>query len=159
MELVSASRGGDSLVAVSDKNGLVFFRGVQPGPHSLKVAHAAGGWADAALNVKINGPRGVIVPIQWPSVAPVHVRALNGVIRGPGYLPGRPQPGLALDLVQGISGQVQQTLQTGGNGEFNFESAAPGLVFCASQVGSLGALGRTDYGIHLRVAVDPRCRH
>jgi hypothetical protein len=115
--------------AVTDKNGFAFFRGVPPGSYVVSADLDAGVAAGAALNVKLDGPTDVVVPMKWPNIAPALVRSLKGTICGPDYLPGPSQPRFSLDLLEAISGRRLQSSQTTDRGEFNFESDAPGLYF------------------------------
>src|SRR5262249_24630305 len=78
------------------------------------------------------------------SIAPIVVRSLKGTLRGPDYLPGQSQPRLSLDLLEGNSGRRLKSLETTDSGEFNFESAAPGLYFLSLKTSGL-----------IAVAVDP----
>ena len=73
--------------AVTDKNGIASFRGVAPGPY-LVSADLDVGVAGVPLNVKLDGPADVVLAMKWPNIAPVVVRSLKGMIRGPDYLPG-----------------------------------------------------------------------
>jgi hypothetical protein len=93
------------------------------------------------------------VPLKWPSIAPVLVRSLKGRMRGPDYLPGQSQPRLSLDLLEGSSGQRLKSLQTTDRGEFDFESAAPGLYFLSLKSGLRGWSGEQITGL-VAVAVD-----
>ena len=144
---------GSGTRADTDKNGFALFRGVRPGSYHLSADHDAGISDGADLEVKLDGPTDVTVPLRWPSIAPILVRSLKGRIRGPDYLPGQPQPRLSLDLLEGSSGRRLKSLQTSDSGEFNFESAAPGLYFLSLTSGLRGWSGETVTGL-VPVAVD-----
>src|SRR5258706_109790 len=108
----------------------------------------------ADLEVKLDGPSDVTVPLKWPSIAPILVRSLRGTIRGPDYLPGQSQQRLSLDLLEGSSGRRLQSLQTNDSSEFNFESAAPGLYFLSLRPSGLrGWSGEQITGL-VAVALD-----
>jgi len=126
---IGSSQGGGKSVVTTDKNGFALFHGVRPGSYHLSADHDTGIPDGAELEVKLDGPTDVTVSLKWPSIGSVFVRSLKGTIRGPDYLPGQPQPRLSLELLDGSSGRRLKTLQTNDNGEFNFESAAPGLYF------------------------------
>jgi hypothetical protein len=114
--------------AVTDKNGNASFRGVPSGPN-LVSADLDIGVAGVPLNVKLDGPAGVVLPMKWPNVTPVVVLSLKGTIRGPDYLRRKSQPKLSLDLLDAISGKLLKSLQTTDSGEFDFESDSPGIYF------------------------------
>ena len=72
---------------------------------------------------------GVTVPLTWPSTAPISLRSLKGELHFAVYPLGRPQPSLALDLVDAVSGVSVKSGQTNENGEFNLEDVNPGYYF------------------------------
>ena len=154
VEIGSYPGSGNKAVTDTDKNGFALFRGVRPGSYHLSADHDAGIPDGAELEVKLDGPTDVTVPLKWPSVAPVLVRSLKGKIRGPDYLPRQSQPRLLLVLLEGRSGRSLKSLQTTDNGEFNFESAAPGLYFLSLKPSGLrGRSGEEITGL-VAVAVD-----
>ncbi len=142
-----------SYVRDTDTNGFAFFRGVRPGSYHLSAHHDAGIPDGAELEVKPDGPTDVTVPLKWPNSAPILVRSLKGTIRGPDYLPGRPQPTLSLDVMEGISGKWLMSLQTDDNGEFNFDKVAAGLYFLNLKSGLTDWSGQPLTGL-VAVAVD-----
>ena len=121
--------GRTNTFAYTDRNGFALFRDVPPGSYHLSASHDAGIPDGYELEVKLDKPAEVTVPLKWPNSAPVRVRSMKGVIRGPGYLPGQTQPRLSLDLLEGSSGRKLKSFETTDSGEFNVESAAPGLYF------------------------------
>jgi hypothetical protein len=140
--------------AVTDKNGYASFRGVAPGSYLVSAALDDGVADDVALDVKLDGPTDLVVPMKWPNIAPVVVRSLRGTIRGPDYLPGTPQPRLSLDLLDAISGKLLKSLRTTDGGEFSFESDAPGIYFLRLNPSGLrGWSGEEITGL-IAVAVD-----
>jgi hypothetical protein len=154
VEIGSYQSGGYKAVADTDKNGFALFRGVRPGSYHLSADHDAGIPDGADLEVKLDGPTDVTVSLKWPSIAPVLVRSLKGRIRGPDYLPGQSQPRLSLDLLEGNSRRRLKSLPTTDSGEFNFESAAPGLYFLSLKPsGLMGSSGEQITGL-VAVAVD-----
>jgi hypothetical protein len=147
------------VVKDTDKNGFAVFRDVLPGLYHLSAAHDAGIPDGAELEVKLNGPTNVTVPLKWPSGPPVVVRSLGGTIRRPGYLPGQPQPTLLLDILEGRSGRKLNALQTSERGEFDFEGAAPGAYFLdLKPSGPVGGMGDEITGL-IPVVVDPHATH
>ena len=96
---IGSYQGGHRTVTDTDRNGFALFRGVRPGSYHLSADHDAGIPDGADLEVKLDGPTDVTVPLKWPITAPVLVRSLKGMIRGPDYLPGQSQPRLSLDLL------------------------------------------------------------
>ncbi len=104
-------------------------KGIRPGLHLLNADHDARIADGVNLDVRLDGPTKVTVPLRWPSNVPILVRSLKGTIRGPDYLPGHSQPRLSLDLLEGTSGRRLKGAQTNDRGEFDFESAASGLYF------------------------------
>ncbi len=146
---------GNRVVRDTDKDGFAVFRGMGPGSYHLSADHDAGIPDGADIEVKPEGPTNVTVFLKWPSIAPVSVRSLKGAIRGPDYLPGRPQPRLSLDILEGNSGRRQKTLQTSDTGEFDFEGAASGMYFLdLKPSGLLGWSGEQITGL-IAVVVDP----
>lgn len=129
VEIGSSRGGGGSLSQVTDRNGFTVFHDVRPGSYYLGVDHDDGVPDGAALEVKLDGPTGVTVPLRWPSVPPVLVRSLKGTIRSFDALPGQPQPSWSLALLQGVSGRWLQSEKTTEAGEFDFGSVAPGFYF------------------------------
>lgn len=147
---------GNRTVTDTDENGFARFSAVPPGSYHLSVDQDDAGIPDgAALDVKLDGPTDVTVPLKWPSTAPVLVRSLNGTMHRPDYLPGQSQPRLSLDLLEGISGRKLESLQTSDTGEFSFENGAPGLYFLRLKPSGLkGWSGEEITGL-VAVAVDP----
>ncbi|HET9321906.1 MAG TPA: hypothetical protein VFO27_19085, partial [Bryobacteraceae bacterium] len=86
MEIGSYQGSGNRAVTETDKNGVALFRGVRPGSYHLSPDHDAGIPDGVDLEVKLDGPTDVTVPLKWPSIAPVLVRSLKGRMRGPDYL-------------------------------------------------------------------------
>src|SRR5262245_33044759 len=114
-------QGSDNrAVSNTDKNGLALFRSVRPGSYHLSADHDAGIPDGADVEVKLGGPTDVTVHLKWPSVLPIAVRSLKGMMRGPDYLPGQSQSRLSLDLLEGSSGRLLKRVQTTDNGEFRF---------------------------------------
>lgn len=138
--------------AVTDHNGSVLFRDVRPGSYHLSVDQTAGIPDGVELEVKLDGPKEVTVPLKWPSV---RVRSLKGMIRGPDYLPGLRQPRLSLDLLDGRSGRRLENLRTTERGEFDFESAAPGLYFLSLKPSGLRGWPGEPLTGRVAVTVDP----
>jgi hypothetical protein len=140
--------------AITDKNGIASFRGVAPGSYVVSADLDAGVAAGAALDVKLDGPTDLVVPMKWPNIPPVLVRSLKGRIRGPDYRPGTSQLRLSLDLLEAISGKRLKSFETTDSGEFNLESAAPGLYFLRLNPSGLrGWSGEEITGL-IAVAVD-----
>jgi hypothetical protein len=129
MQISSYQGSGNRIVADTDKNGIAVFRGVRTGSYHLSADHDLGIPDGAELEVTVEGPTEVTVPLKWPSAETVLVRFLKGTIRGPDYVPGQPQPRLSIDLLDGRSGRRLKTLQTNDKGEFSIEGATPGLYF------------------------------
>jgi len=154
VEIGSYKGSGIRAVTETDKNGFALFRGVQPGSYHLSADHDAGIPDGANLEVKLDGPTDVTVPLRWPSTALVLVRSLKGTIRGPDYLPGQSQPRLSLDLLEGSSGRRLKSLQTSDSGEFNFESVPPGLYFLSLKPSGLGGWSGEQITGLAAVAVD-----
>lgn len=139
--------------AVTDKNGIASFLGVPPGPY-LVSKDLDTGMAGVPLNVKLDGAADIVLPMKWPNIAPVVVRSLEGMIRGPGYLPGETQPKLSLDLLEAISGKLLKNLQTTDSGEFNFESDGPGIYFLRLNPSGLTGGSSEEMTGLIAVAVD-----
>jgi len=140
----------DRAVATTDKNGFALFSGVEPGSYHLNAGPDEELLGGADIEVKLNGPKHVTVPLTWPDPAPIFVRSLKGTIRGPDYLPGQSQR-LSLDVLEGISGRTLKSLQTTENGQFNFEGAGPGLYFL--NLKPSGLRDWAGYAITGRIAV------
>lgn len=122
-------RDNSRIGANTNKNGLAFFHNVQPGSYFLGIDHDDGGSTGVGVEVKPGGPAGVTVRLKWPNIAPIRVRSLKGTLRGPDYFLKKPQPGVALDLLEGLSGRVLKSVKLTDSGEFLFEGYAPGLYF------------------------------
>jgi hypothetical protein len=91
--------------AVTDGNGIARFLNAPWGTQYLS-ADPDNGFG-AQLEVKESGPAGVIVPMGWPSIEPIHVRSLSGAMGGLNALSGRlEEPVLSLELLDGISGRI-----------------------------------------------------
>lgn len=138
--------------AVTDENGFALFHGVGPGSYFLTANHEVDSLNGAALQVSTDGPTGVIVPLKWPTITPVSVRSLKGTIRGPDFLPGQPQPKLSLDLLEARSGRKLKSLQSNDRGEFDFETAAPGMYFI--NLNPSGLIGWSGDQITGQIVVD-----
>ncbi len=150
VEIASDQGSDDPIVAATDKKGFALFRGVRPGSYHLRAEHDAGVPDGAHLEVKVDVPTGVTVPLRWPSLPLLLVRSLKGTMRGPDYLPGQHEPGLSLDLLDVSSGRKLKTVQTSDNGEFNFEYSTPGRYFLS--------LNPPGQGGFIAVAVDRDAR-
>jgi hypothetical protein len=103
------------------------------------------------LDVKPN-PANIIVPMRWPSIEPIHVRSLSGSMRAPDSVPGRQQPVLSLELLDGISGRVLSSISTTGSGAFDLGKLVPGLYFI--HLKPYAAFSQKVEGL-ISVAVDP----
>jgi hypothetical protein len=139
--------------AVTDKNGIASFRGVPSGPNLVTADHDIG-VAGVPLDVKLDGPAGVVLPMKWPNVTPVVVLSLKGTIRGPDYLHRKSQPKLSLDLLDAISGKLLKSLQTTDSGEFDFESDSPGIYFLRLNPSGLRGWSGDEITGLIAVAVD-----
>jgi hypothetical protein len=139
VEIGNSQGNGDRVVTETDQNGFALFRGVRPGSYHLGADHDAGIPDGAYLEVKLNGPTNVTVPLKWPSITPILVRSLKGTIHGPDYLAGQAQRRLSLDLLDGNSGLRLKTLQTNDKGEFNIDGATPGLYFLSLKPSGLSS--------------------
>jgi hypothetical protein len=154
VEIGSNLDNGSRLVTETDKNGFALFRGVRPGSYHVSAYNDAGIPDGADLEVKLDGPTNVTVPLKWPGMAPILVRSLKGTIRGPDYLPGQPQPGISLDILEGRSGRNRKTLRTNDSGEFDLEGAPSGLYFLnLKPSGLVDSSGEPITGL-IAVAVD-----
>ena len=143
MEIRDSRNGGIRVVSNTDQNGLARFRGIPLGSYHLGPNHDAVIQSGEEIEVRRGGPADVMVHLKWPNRAPIEVRSLQGTMHWPDYLPGQPQTRLSLDLLEGRSGRVLKSTETGDRGEFRFESVAPGLYFLSLRAGLIA------------VAVDP----
>jgi len=126
LNLTSPNAPGAS--AVTDGNGIASFDSVPEGTRYLKADHDSG--YGQALEVKANGPANAVIPMGWPSEMPIHVRALSGIMRAPGVVPGEAeQPALSLELLDGISGRILSSIDTASHGEFDFGPRGQGIYF------------------------------
>jgi hypothetical protein len=137
---------------VTDEDGFAVFRSVGTGSYFLTANHEVDSLNGAALQVSPDGPTGVTVPLKWPSITPVSVRSLKGTIRGPDFLPGQPQPKLSLDLLDARSGRKLKSSQSNDRGEFDFETAAPGMYFI--NLNPSGLIGWSGEQISGQIVVD-----
>ena len=126
VDLAGDEGNGSRSVEVTDQNGFALFRSIRPGSYQLRIEPNIGLLDGAYIEVKLDGPSSVTVPLEWPGVVPVRIRSLKGTIRGPDYFPGEPQPKLSIDLLDGGSGRILKTLQTDDHGTFNAEGAGAG---------------------------------
>ena len=119
---------GRAQSAVTDDNGIAYFRDVPPGTQYLRADHD-NGYAEQ-LDAKPSGRANATVPMRWPSIEPIHVRSISGMMRSPDAAPGQlEQRVLSLELLEGISGQVLFNINTTDRGEFDFGKLLPGLYF------------------------------
>jgi len=137
---------------VTDENGLALFHDVGPGSYFLTASDEVDSLNGAALQVSPDGPTGVTVPLNWPSITPVAVRSLKGTMRGPDFLPGQSQPRLSLDLLEARSGRKLKSLQSNDRGEFDFETTAPGMYLIA--LNPSGLIGWSGEQIRGQIVVD-----
>jgi carboxypeptidase family protein len=126
VETASDRGSGSHIVKVTDKNGFALFRRVRPGSYHVRAEQNPALLYGAYIEVKLDGPTDVTVPLEWPGIVPVPVRSLKGTIRGPDYLPGESQQRLSIDLLDGGSGRILRTLETDDHGAFTFQGAVPG---------------------------------
>lgn len=114
--------------AVTDQAGLAAFDNVPIGTQYLQAEpdNSLG----TELDVKTQGPANAIVPQQWPSIDPIHVRSLSGTMESPDAIPGHlDRATLPLELLDGISGRVLSSQSTTAHGEFDFGKLPPGIYF------------------------------
>jgi hypothetical protein len=121
---------------ITDENGVVLFRDLSPGLYSLKAEQDAGGWSAKVLEVH-SDRSGSTVPMTWPSVTPLRIRSLKGILHVPNYVPGQAGPKLDLALLSGASGQRLTSVRTSDTGQFDFEVTAPGIYFLSLEPSSL----------------------
>jgi protocatechuate 3,4-dioxygenase beta subunit len=114
-------RIGGETSAETDENGFATFRKIKPGPYFLTADHDAGMLNGVNVEVKPGSPSNVIVRLQWPGSAPIPVRSMKGTIRS--------HSRSSLELLEAKSGRLLKSMETGNNGEFNFEGVRPGLYF------------------------------
>jgi len=74
--------------AVTDENGLAWFRDLRPGSYFANVDHDARFPSGAALDVKLDRPSGTTVPLAWPSNYTVVSRSLKGTLYPPNFIAG-----------------------------------------------------------------------
>jgi hypothetical protein len=140
--------------AITDANGVAMFSHMQPGLFSVSVGRDAGIPDGVDLEVKLDGPLDVTVPLKWPSGV-LRSRSLKGVLHSPDSLPGQSGPRLSLDLIEAVSGGVVRSGQTDSAGEFNFPDTPPGLYFLRlNPSGPKGWSGELITGL-IAIAVDP----
>ena len=121
--------GVSKVRAVTDKDGLALFRGVQPGLYYVSPDHGAGISGVAQIEVKQAESREISLSLNWPSEKPILSRSLRGTIHWANWNPGQSQPKMSLELLEGISGRVLEKTNTDGNGAFEFQEVARGLYF------------------------------
>jgi hypothetical protein len=124
--------------AVTDKDGFATFSGIAPGEHYIRAAHPAGDREVAHVNVDPIGPRNLTVIGSWPPSQAIVVRSLKGTIRA---YTGLPQPKLSFDLFEGVRGRKIKSFLANEMGEFDIQSAGPGLYFL-----NLKSSGLKDWG-------------
>jgi len=155
VEIRGYESSDNRVVSDTDKNGFALFRNVRPGSYHLSADHDAGIPDGADIEVKLGGPTNVTAHLKWPSIAPIAVRSLKGIMRGPDYLPGQSQPRLSLGLLEGSSGRLLKDVQTADNGEFSFEGVRSGLYFLSLKPSGLRAWSGEPITGLIAVAVDP----
>ncbi len=151
IRLELAQGQGNTQQAVTDNRGFAVFRGIRPGSYSLGASHQAEISSQQCIEVKRSSPKGITVPLTWPSRAPIPVRSIKGALHFSRDRPGQPQLSRSLDLLDGISGVRLKGAQTNGNGEFNFEVVKAGFYLLS--INPLGP-GGSDSGL-IAVTVDP----
>jgi hypothetical protein len=132
--------------ATTDAHGIAHFQFVAAGTHYLRADHDNG--YGVVVDVKGSGPANVVIPLEWPSVDPIHVRSISGTMGAPDAVPGQlEQRVLSLELLAGVSGRILATIDTAAKSRaFDFGKLAPGLYF-------INVLG--DIGGLISIAVDP----
>jgi len=113
--------------AVTDNGGVARFRDIPPGTWYIGADRYAS--STAQLKVSANSPKDVVVKMPWPSIQPIRVRSIAGTIEGFSAGPGRDQPVLSLELLEGASGRVLSSVDTSKGGEFDFGHWEPGVYF------------------------------
>lgn len=111
--------------AITDAGGIAQFDNVPTGTQYLGADHDTNGYG-LELDVRVNSPANILVPMGWPSIEPIHVRSLSGTMRASFIVRSEP---LSLELLEGISGRILSSIDTGGRGEFDFGALAPGIYF------------------------------
>ena len=112
----------------TDNNGLVYFREMPPGSYFVAADHDNGYASSAELEVKADGPADVTVPLTWPSISPLRVSSLTGALHF-SDITGQPLSGVAIDLLEGISGRRLKSTQTTDDGAFDFAETPAGFYF------------------------------
>jgi hypothetical protein len=144
-----------SLTAATDGKGVALFQNVPRGSYHFRPHHDVQGLGGADIEVMPSRPSTAPVRLTWPSQAPLTVRSLKGVLRGPGYVPGEPQPAFSVELLEGLSGRSLDTAQTSESGQFSFTTAAkPGLYFLKLTQSNPGPSWDSINGLVI-VAADP----
>jgi hypothetical protein len=141
--------------AVTDENGFVSFRDLSPGIYSLRAEQDLGSCLGKVLEVESDAPGGITVPVTWPTIAPVQVRSLKGILHIPNYVPGRAGPELPLRLLVGVSGQEVASVHTNGTGNFDFGAAAPGIYFLNLEPSALKDSTGNPISGRIAVSVEP----
>ena len=67
---------GRARSAVTKDNGIATFYNITPGTYYLGADHDNG--YGEQLDVKPRDPANITIPMQWPSIEPIHVRSLSG---------------------------------------------------------------------------------
>lgn len=118
--------------AVTNRDGVVRFVGVPAGMYDASPDHPAGALSDAHVSVIPAKATEAVVPMRWPAIEPLVVRSINGVLLVSSW-DVTPQPEMALELLEHMTGRVLHQAQTDGKGAFRFPDVPHGPYFLRIQ--------------------------
>jgi len=146
--------------SITDADGFAGFSNLSPGQFFLSAEHDLSTFTDGTgVEVTPNGPANVTVRLKWPAAAPVSVRSVSGVMRGPDYYPSQVQGQLSISLLESESARVISTIVTDSKGQFTFaDETPPGLYFIrVNPSGIRGWSGEQIEGM-IAIEVDPNAK-
>jgi hypothetical protein len=118
-----------AVYSLTDADGYASFANLDPGSFLLTSDHDGGVADGVAVEVSLGGPANVTVPLKWPSLTPVPVRSMSGIVRGPDYYPSQEQVPLSLSLLEPMSARVIATTLSDSKGRFAFTDEVPAGIY------------------------------
>jgi hypothetical protein len=112
---------------LTDQDGFATFTMLPPGAYRLGT-DSDSEFERATVVVKADGPPDMTIPLRWPVQDLIRVRSATGSLNVPNDEPRLRLP-LSVALVEGLSGRVLETIQTGSEGQFTIANVTPGIYF------------------------------
>jgi hypothetical protein len=116
--------------SITDRDGYARFYNLKEGSFFLAADHDGGVSDGVNIEVSPDGPTQVTTSLRWPSIQPIQVHSVDGLVRSVYLYPAQSQPELSLSLLEGVSGREIATTHTDSKGRFDFAAPVPpGMYF------------------------------